>query len=117
DVAPVPAPADVADDATNTGNFDHQVENVAMRRHILDGHRSIAPQLCLHATDRRIERRRTWFEPPQMLKRADGADEAMPAHAEVGAIVEEDDAGGCAVGHRWREQRADDRGVTARLTD
>ena len=50
------------------------------------------------------------------LQRAHDADEPMAAHAEVGAVVEEDDAGDRAGLHRRREQRADDGVVAARLT-
>jgi hypothetical protein len=39
----------------------------------------------------------------------------VAAHAEVGAVVEEDDAGRRARRHRRREQRPDDRVVTARF--
>ena len=49
--------------------------------------------------------------PPEVLERAHDADEPVAAHAEVRAVVEEDDARRRAGVDGRREQRADDRVV------
>ena len=74
-----------------------------------------AASSALHGADRRVEPRDARPNAAEVLERAHDADQAVAAHAEVGAVVEEDDAGDGAVGDGRREQRADDRVVSARL--
>ena len=65
-------------------------------------------ELSCHDADRRIELRRPDAHATEMVQRADDSNEAVPAHAEVRAVVEEDDAAERPFIHRGREQRTDD---------
>ena len=91
--------------------------SVAMqsRRHVLDRHGAVGRQLGAHGAHWRVVARDARPNAPEVLERAHDADEPVAAHAEVRAVVEEDDARRGVGRDRRREQRADDRVVAARL--
>src|SRR5262249_3164071 len=90
---------------------------MAVTRHIADGHLARIMEPTGHHADRRFDAMLSWPEPSQVGQRVDQADGAVPAHAEIADVVEEDDAGG-ARSHRWQaEQSADENIRAARFGD
>src|SRR5690349_15800820 len=102
DEEPIAAVPDVADDAAHSRNVDRNVERMASRRHVLNRYRPVSIQLRRDDTHRSVELCDAKVHPSEMVQRADDSDQAVSAHAEVRAVVEEDDAAERPVIHRWR---------------
>ena len=117
DVEPVPAPRDVARHATVAGHGHFHVARVHERGHVLDRDGAISRKLGTHRSDRGVEARHAGTNASEVLERANHADEAVPAHAEIRSVVEEDDSRRGALLHRRREERTHHRVVATRLAD
>ncbi len=114
---PVAAPRDVAVQYAVAGHRHRHLARVAPRRDVGQRHPTVGVQLGAHRADRRVDRVHAGAQPSQMCEGGDDADRAVAAHAEVADVVEEDHAAGAAGVLGWREQRAHEHVIAARLVD
>ena len=77
-----------------THDFDRDRSGETVALDILDCRRVRVGKLDPNDPDRRLEAMAPRFQPAHMRKRHGEADRAMPAHAEITRIVEENHTGG-----------------------
>src|SRR5262245_13952532 len=90
---------------------------MTITRHICKRNRILAVVLRDNDADRRFEPMRARFDFSHVAQRDDRADHAMPAHAEIADIVEEDYAGRATRIARRTEQGAYHHVRAARLVN
>ena len=89
---PVSAPSDIPSHLPNAGHAYRDARGAAKAWHIVHLDSAIRSQARLHRPDRGIDLNFTARDVAAVGERGDEPDCAVPAHADVADIVEEDDA-------------------------
>ena len=92
---PIAAPSDVTDDRADAWNFDGNRCLSPVAADIL--HRDVAVRLesDFYIPDGRFEAMHARFDAAEVSERGNNPDRAMPTHAQVAGVVEEDDTRDC----------------------
>src|SRR6185312_5872731 len=95
DEEPVAAPGDIATHRAIARHVDAQVGRVPVASDIVQGNTPVLVQLHPDLAHGGVQVVPAGGDLAQMRQRADDPDGAVPAHAEVADVVEEDHAGAC----------------------
>ncbi|KGC40060.1 hypothetical protein DO73_4432 [Burkholderia pseudomallei] len=114
---PVAAPRDVARHRAVPRHVDDDVLRVPVREHVAHAHGQIVVQRRLDVAHRRLDPMHARPDASHVVQRAHEADRAVPAHAEIARVVEEDHARRRAGRDGLAQQRADEHVAAARLED
>ncbi|MDQ1132240.1 hypothetical protein QE386_000835 [Pseudoxanthomonas winnipegensis] len=115
DEEPVAAPGDVAGDLAVAGDLHGHRGGVAIALHVVDRDPAIGLQRGADRADRRLDQVLARTDPAELGQGPHHADRAVPAHAQVADVVEEDHAGAGIGPTRRQQQRADHRVRAARF--
>src|SRR5581483_11790587 len=131
DEEPVSAIGNVADHATKSRHINRDVTGMTTRDHVSNRDRSFGTtghagwnrsggsgrRRSGHGSNRRVQSYRAGTKTAEILERAHDTDGPVTTHAEVSDIVKENHARGRLSRDRWRQVRAHERIVPARLAD
>ena len=112
---PVAAPGHVARDLPAARQFDDRLLRLAIGGNVRDRHRAILMQRHRDHAHRRFDAMLPRLDAPQMRQGHDQADGPVPAHAQEGDVVEEDDPRDAALVARLHQQRPHEHVRAARL--
>ena len=104
---PVSAPCNIAAYRSKAGNIDCDLRRAAIARDIIYRHFSAVVEDGAYRTHRSLDAMLARLDAAHVGERRDQSNGAVPAHAQVSHIVEEDHAGGAARIHRFTQQSAD----------
>src|SRR5579862_6319933 len=117
EIKPVAAPGDIPGYRADARHFAGHVLCPAIARHVVYRNRAVLTEGGGHDAGARLEPMHAGLQTPEVRECCDHADRAVPAHAEIRDVVEEDDARDAALVLRVDEQRPDDRIRAPRLID
>src|SRR5207245_5199203 len=109
---PIASPSDVSSET-----FHGNILGETVTRHIADRNIAGCMQLRRHNSNWRFDSVQPRSQTAEICERFHDADRAVPAHAEVADVVEEDYGGGRRRISGWKEQRTDEGIGSARLVD
>ena len=112
---PVPTPGDISSNRSMTLNVDLDVRGEPVARDVGHGDAAVLIEVGFNDADRGLDAMGAGGDAAQMSEGDDEPDRPVPAHADVGDVIEVDDAGDARGIVRGAEEGANDSVGSARL--